>query len=193
MRRPPAEKNMAVNLTLRHGTAAEARTRALLLELMNKYDLRPFLFTTDIIIDEMAIPHSHPVLTLSAAPDSSPEHLLAIFIHEELHWFEEQHAAIRDRAVERTRDRYHEVPIERPDGSGDEWSTRLHLLVCYLEYQTLKALLGVAVAETTIRDLARHHYRWVYATVLRDEQEIGEIAREFDFLPDALRGQSGQS
>ncbi len=180
---------MKLNLKLEHDSPAERRTRTDLLELAQLHDLQPWLFTDTIIIDETARPHSHPVLTLNVNYEQNEYFLLASFVHEQLHWFEEERKEIRDRAIEATRDSYPEVISSRPEGSGDERSTRLHLLVCYLEYQILKVLIGAAAAQQTILELSHHHYRWIYATVLRDEKKIERVVREFAFFPDGLRAQ----
>jgi hypothetical protein len=73
------------------------------------------------------------VLTLSTEHADDALQLLAGYVHEQLHWYEEAYAEARDRAIEATRGPYPVVPVERPEGCGDEESTRLHLLVCCLE------------------------------------------------------------
>ena len=67
---------------VRHDTAAEQRTRSALLDLLSTFDLAPWTFTDELVIDEQAWPHSHPVLTLDAAGADDPEMLLAAFVHE---------------------------------------------------------------------------------------------------------------
>ncbi len=46
------------------GTPREAATRDQLQRLLKTYDLSPWFFTKALVIDEKAIPFSHPVLTL---------------------------------------------------------------------------------------------------------------------------------
>jgi hypothetical protein len=174
-------------ISIKSGTPAESRMRALLALLPDRYDLAGWMYTNVIIVDQAANPHSHPVLTLNTAHERNETMALAEFVHEQLHWFEEARAADRDRAIEATRQPYPTVPSPRPDGAGTETSTRLHLLVCYLEYQALKCLLDPERARATIAAISNHHYRWIYQTVLRDEGIIGEIVRRHDLVPEPLR------
>jgi len=187
----------AIRIRLRQGTPAERRTRAAVEALLAAHDLDGLVFTAEMEIEEGAIPHSHPVMVMNTAFEGDRRLLLAEFVHEQLHWFEEAHATQRDRAIEATVEHYPSVPVDPPEGAGDETSTRLHLLVCYLEYQALRRLLGPVVARETIERLSRHHYCWVYRTVLEDEALIGGLIDEYDLRPDALtdrnRGVTGRS
>ena len=149
-----------------------------------------WIFTNSILVDETAIPHSHPVLTLNATHEQNETMALAEFVHEQLHWFEEQHAERRDQAIGETVLQYPIVPSARPEGAGDKSSTRLHLLVCYLEYQALKRLVGCHIARQTVFALSRHHYCWVYRMVLTTEHQLEVIVRKYDLLPEPLRGHS---
>lgn len=45
--------------------------------ILASYDLRRYTFTYQVIIDEKAIPHSHPVLTLHTRHLGSDEQLLS--------------------------------------------------------------------------------------------------------------------
>ncbi len=53
-----------IEVSLAHGTTAEAETRQQLQKLLKEYDLSDWVWTRKIVIDKDAIPHSHPVLTL---------------------------------------------------------------------------------------------------------------------------------
>ena len=176
-----------LSIAVASGTPAELRMQQLLSSLPEKYDLHGWIYTTNIQVDEGALPHSHPVLTLSAAHDRNETMALAELIHEQLHWFEEENAERRDRAIEETKHLYPTVPVARPEGAGSETSTRLHLLVCYLEYQALKSLLGDSKARQTVMELSRSHYYWVYETVLREEARIADIVWRYDLVPEPLR------
>src|SRR5215470_9502151 len=76
-----------LEITLKHGTAAEAQTREQLQRLLATYDLSPWIYTKSIVIDERAIPFSHPVLTLHTRHAKEDELLLSTFVHEQFHWF----------------------------------------------------------------------------------------------------------
>lgn len=171
-----------LDITLVHGSAAEARTRTALRALVRRHELEPWVFTRDVAIDESAVPHSHPVLTINT--DYRGDQLLATFIHEQLHWFEESVVEARDRAIEETRGPFPEVPSQPPDGASDEVSTRLHLIVCHLEYRAMQQLVGEKRAHATLA--AWRHYRWVYRTVLSEPQAIASLVERCGLIPPGL-------
>jgi hypothetical protein len=179
--------DLPMEIRLAHDTDAEARTRDALRRLLEKYDLRDWILTNTVVVDETARPHSHPVLTLHTAWAGDERKLLALFVHEQLHWFEEERAADRDLAIEKTRQTHPSVPNAPPEGSLNETSTRLHLLVCYLELQAMAQLVGAEEARETILALSRHHFRWIYRTVLEDDGTIARILRDCNLLPEPLR------
>jgi hypothetical protein len=174
-----------VDIRLVNGTDAESRTAEALRRLLSTHDLRAWTYTERIDIDERAYPHSHPVLTLTTG-HRSDERLLAEFVHEQLHWYEEIHAVQRDAAIESTREPYPDVPSGRPEGAGDETSTRLHLLVCQLEYRVLAQLLGAEQASRIVDELGEHHYRWIHRTVRGEPRRIEAVLRAHDLLPARL-------
>jgi hypothetical protein len=175
-----------IDIQLAHSSAAERRICARLRELLRRKDLAPWTWTTELTVDERSYPHSHPRLTLNTACGEDDELLLATFVHEQLHWFEESRAEARDRAIEATRTPFPEVPTQRPAGAGSENSTRLHLLVCQLEFEALCRLLGPDPARETIERLSRHHYGWVYRTVLTQGGVLRRLLKEHDLWPEVL-------
>ena len=76
-----------LDIALKHGTSNEAQTRDQLQRLLATYDLSPWIYTKSIVIDERAIPFSHPVLTLHTRHLTDDELLLSTFVHEQFHWF----------------------------------------------------------------------------------------------------------
>jgi hypothetical protein len=181
-----------LHIALRTGAAEEHATRTSLQRILAAYDFSGLIFTHEIEIARGVVPHSHPVLTLNTAFADDSKLLLAEFLHEQLHWFEEEHAARRDRVIARTASIYPIVPTAPPEGAAGETSTRLHLLVCYWEYQALKCLLGHASAHDVMCFLSNHHYCWVYRTVLKDEVRIGQLLATEDLFPERLRAMHRQ-
>lgn len=110
------------------------------------------------------MPHSHPVLTLSAGPATDDE-VLASYIHEQFHWVEDADpgftAAMRDFA-----DAYPEAPAGGPEGARDQESTYRHLVVNDLEYQALTDWVGRERAREILG--GRRFYTWIYDRVLND-------------------------
>lgn len=184
---PGLSMRSELNISLAHRSAAEERTRAALRALLATYDVEGWIYTPVVIVDERAQPHSHPILTMNVRHERHEHLLLSEFVHEQLHWFEEANSAARDRAIEETRRYYPHVPASPPEGAFDEYSTRLHLLVCHLEHQAMKRLVGHAVARDIMLTLSLHHYCWVYRTIVADEPVLAEIVSAHDLLPDPLR------
>jgi hypothetical protein len=178
---------MKLDIRVKRSTPAELETRTAIGWLLKKYRLNEYLFTRDVEIDEESRPHSHPVLTLDTRLRENKTLLLSTFVHEQLHWFEEEHAAERDLAIEETKRYYRNVPCSPPEGAANEASTRLHLLVCYLEYRVMQRLVGESVGRQVMRDLARDHYSWIYHTVLEDEGRIDQIVRKYNLIPKGLQ------
>lgn len=175
-----------LKVRLARGSEAEARTGRSLRRLQRRYALEPWLWTREVMVDEQGIPHSHPLLTLNTTHADNELMLLAELVHEQLHWFEEAHADARDRAIEATRALFPQVPIDRPEGAGSEASTRLHLLVCTLEHDALRHLASPQAARLAIEALSRHHYCWVYRTVLDHTAPLRRLLRVHGLWPPAL-------
>ena len=168
-----------LEITLKHGTAAEAQTREQLQRLLATYDLSPWIYTKSIVIDERAIPFSHPVLTLHTRHAKKDELLLSTFVHEQFHWFLAERREATKAAIADLRKLFPSVPA----GERDEYSTYLHLLVCYLEQQAVVRVLGELKAKHVMDFWATDHYTWVYQTVISRSHEIGVIMRERKLMP----------
>lgn len=171
----PVHAGGQVDIGLKHGSSAEEQTRVQLQGLLQRYDLAPYIYTHAVVIDQDAIPHSNPVLTLHTRHLKQDDELLATFVHEQAHWFVEAHKDAEAKAEEEYRALYPKVPVGYPQGAQDEQSTYLHLTVCYLEYQGMKRLVGPERARAAMEFWAKDHYTWVYRTLLSDETKIGAI------------------
>jgi len=167
----------SIEIKLRNDTDAERQTKVQLERLLNSYDLSKYTFTRQVVIDEHAIPHSHPVLSLHTRHLNSDDQLLSTYVHEQLHWYLAAHDKQTQAAEAELRKLYPKVPAGYPDGAQDEESTYLHLIDCYLELQADRHLMGPQRAAEVIQFWSGDHYRWVYKTVLQDEARIAEIVK----------------
>ncbi len=165
----------SITINLAHGTENEQRTKAQLQRLLTTYDLTKYTFTNTVIIDEKAIPHSHPVLTLHTRHLNSDDELLSTYVHEQLHWYLAAHQDRTDTAENDLRKIYPKVPVGYPEGGNDEESTYLHLIDCYLEMRADRELMGSQRASAVMNYWAGDHYRWVYRTVMNDESTIAGV------------------
>jgi hypothetical protein len=175
-------------ITLKHDTPDEARTRDQLRRLLTTYDVSPWIYTTSIVIDERAIPFSHPVLTLHTRHAKDDELLLSSFVHEQFHWFLADRREPTELAIADLRKLFPTVPAGGTAGARDEYSTYLHLLVCYLEQQADLRVLGELKTKQVMDFWATDHYTWIYQTVIGRSREIGQIMRERKLVPARLRG-----
>ena len=143
--------------------------------LLNEHDLTKWIFTDTVLVEDNVIPHSHPVLTLSTRRMSNDD-LLSTFIHEQIHWHcEAKDKEVRD-AMKDFKTFYPEVPVGRPDGARDEFSTYLHLIVCYLEYKGMVELVGKERAVVVMEGM--NHYKWIYLQVLDHTDRLAGIVKK---------------
>lgn len=174
----------AIEIKLAHGSPEEARTKDQLNRLLQHYPLTPWYFTRSIEIDEKAIPHSHPTLTLHTRHLMDDDLLLSTFVHEQIHWFLEGRHDETRAAENDLKALFPKLPVGFPDGAQDGESDYLHLLVNVLEWRSDKKLLGELRARQVMEFWAHDHYRVLYQTVLGNPHEIGEIiARHHLDLP----------
>jgi len=165
----------AISIELKNNSERERQTEAQLERLLAAYDLRKYTFTHAVIIDEQSIPHSHPVLTLHARHLKQDDELLSTYVHEQLHWYLDEHLDQTNAAEGDLRKIYPKVPVGYPDGANDEESTYLHLIDCCLEMKADRELLGPSRAAEVMDFWAGDHYRWVYKTIINDESTIRKV------------------
>ena len=163
-----------VEIKLKHNSAAEVLVRQQLERLLQSYPLSPWYFTKSIEIDETAIPHSHPVLTLHTRHWKDDDLLLSSFVHEEIHWWLEGKDEVK-AAEDDLRALFPKIPVGFPDGAESEESGYLHLLVNFLEWRSDRQLMGELRARQVMEFWTHDHYRALYGMVLDHAQEIGAI------------------
>ena len=164
-----------VQIETARNTPKEQSESARLQGLLGRFDLTPWVFTRRILIDEKAIPHSHPVLTVGYGDHDNDNLLLSNFVHEQLHWWLVAHQQATDAAIVELRQLFPGMPVGGADGAQDEQSSYLHLIVNYLEYQGDKVLLGDQKAADVMAFWKDDHYRVIYKTMLDSEDAIGRV------------------
>lgn len=164
-----------VDIELVNGSEAEIQVREELRAILDKYDLEPWLFTNSVRVEANVIPHSHPVLTLHTRHRGNESALLAVFLHEQLHWYasvEGQHAAMA-AAVASLEAWYPDVPGPDNGGARDTSSTYRHLIINYLEFNALCRVLGRERAEAVLA--GKSYYRWIYRRVREDSARLATL------------------
>lgn len=149
----PADNSLEIQVSLNaeKRLPMETETRSQLLALHNKYDLENWIFTREVVIKSGVIPHSHPILTLNTKYNGDEVNILATYLHEQFHWYAVQNETSINLAIEDLRDLYPQAPDSRAKGGARNLeSTYLHLIICMLEYGSLRKLLGDEIAQQTL-------------------------------------------
>ena len=128
---------------------------------------------------------AHPVLTLGNRFADNEDLLLSTYLHEQMHWYlwhlgtpdRDMVAPFYDELVRR----YPDAPIELPDGARNYDATYSHLVVNWLEIAATSEFIGRERAFAVAR--ATRSYRWIYRTVVRDWDLLGELYERHDIVP----------
>ena len=175
-----AQDTTSIDIALHSGTALEEKGRQQLRRLLNDYDLDPWIFTRKVVIQSRVIPHSHPVLTLNTRYVDDDVRQLSTFLHEQIHWFADTDTIATERVIREFRQRYPEVPVGGGRGARSEFSTYLHLAVCWLELDAMIRQVGEERARKILSE--KTHYTWIYERVLEDGEAIGEILKRHHLI-----------
>ena len=162
-----------IRIETAHGSDRERLAKATLEQLLSRYDLSKYLFTRKIVIEQRAMNHAFPELTLNARFADSPDELLSSFLHKQIHWYLRDHDSQQKAAIGELRRMYPDAPVGLPEGADSLYSTYGHLVDCYLEIQADRRLLGPVRTQAVIEH--KGHYTWIYATILRDEVRIADV------------------
>ena len=175
-----------IDVDLDEALRAANRVRAWLVALRGRHqDLERFEYTRHIRIVPASATHSHPILTLGTRFTESEDHLLATYLHEQMHWYLSRlggpdHDPVAPFFDELVR-RYPKAPTRLPDGARNYEQTYVHLVVCWLELNATSEFIGwdraAALAETN------YGYRWIYRTVVRDWEALRELFEQHGILP----------
>jgi hypothetical protein len=158
-----------------------------MLRLAIEHNLEPYLYTKKINIESRVIPHSHPVLTLNTRNAEFSQKILSTWLHEEFHWWAEMNGESIEKAILDFRSIYPVLP--QAGGGRSEYSTYLHLVVCFLEYKAVSQYLGEGRAREILQEFATvdEIYPWIYNQILNRTQEIGNVVKNRNLLTDGLK------
>ena len=146
----PVEVGPMIRMTEVGPNKWTALTRQNLEQLLQVYDLRPYLLTLDIQIQSQAYPQTQPILTLNTRFAEQPNKLLAVFIHEQLHWWATKKSGEINKAIGEIKSLLPTVP-EKELGT-DENLAYLETIICFFEYKTMIQLLNKKEANKVLRD-----------------------------------------
>lgn len=172
------------HITAKNNTTTELATKSLIEGLLHKWDMSKYFFTNEIIIEDRAMPHSHPVLTINSFPYNDHVMHLMDLLHEQLHWYFEENQSQVNGAVAELKSHYSEVPVGHPLGCRDETSTYEHLLLCRLCHNLSTSIFGAEIAGRVLYYLQNHHYIWVYAKVKSDGEYLDSLLAKHGLILD---------
>jgi hypothetical protein len=164
-----------IDIQTSHHSARELQEKLELEQLLKKYDVSKYTFTRTVVIEERAMNHAFPVLTLNVHFLGSDDELLSSFLHEQLHWYLAQHRLAMEDAVRQLKATYPRAPVGLPEGADTEYSTYGHLIDCYLEIRADRELMGRERTDRVIKN--KPWYTWIYRTILRDEDRIAALVK----------------
>ena len=180
-----AGDGLRIDIDLDHARREAERVRDLLNALRRRHDLSRFEYTNLVRIVPGGDTFSHPMLTLGNRFAENEDTLLSTYLHEQMHWYlwhlgTPEHDPVAPFFDELVR-RYPEAPTELPDGARNYESTYLHLVINWLEIAATSEFIGrrraCAIAEV------QRTYRWIYRTVLRDWDMLGELYERHGLVP----------
>jgi hypothetical protein len=170
-----------IRISLANNSSAEQAKKAQVLRLIEQYDLEKWWFTEKMVIDEATrSPFSHPVLTLGASRPNSDLSGLSQLLHEQIHWYEDSRKEQVKNTISALKKLYPKVPVGYPEGARSESSTYLHLAVCLMELDALTAIVGQDKARGVVANNGKYFYKWIYKTVLKDEDKIRDVLKNND-------------
>jgi hypothetical protein len=180
-----SQPGFRIDVDLDHARREGERVSNLLAALRRRHDLARFEYTSIVRIVPGGDTFAFPVHTLGNRFTQHEDILLSTYLHEQMHWYlwhlgtpeRDMVAPFMDELVRR----YPDAPTSLPDGARNYEATYVHLVVNWLEVAATSELIGrpraFALAE------AQHTYRWIYRTVLRDWDALGELYERHDLLP----------
>jgi hypothetical protein len=174
-----------IDIDLEHARREGDRVRDMLAALRRRHDLSRYEYTAFVRIVPGGDTFAQPVLTLGNRFADTEDALLSTYLHEQMHWYlwylgtpeRDMVAPFMDELVRR----YPDAPTEPPQGARGYDATYLHLVVNWLEIAATAEFVGRERAVAVAR--AQRSYRWLYRTVLKDWDLLGELYERHAVVP----------
>lgn len=169
-----------LNLKLAHRAPCEERTMIQVQQLAKQYDLKKFTITRDILIEQGAMAHAKPVLTMNCRFLDNDDRALSQYVHEQGHWvLGRREGELRPLYLALT-SAFPHIPTEYPKGGFGERDSYFHLAVILLEWQAMEALVGEKRALAEMKWKQGDHYTELYRAVLENRAVVEKILKEND-------------
>jgi hypothetical protein len=174
-----------IDTDLEHAAREAQRVRSWLGALRQRHNLAPYEYTRHVQVVPASATYSHPILTLGTRFTDTEDHLLATYLHEQMHWYLSRlggfdHDPIAPFFNELVR-RYPRAPTRLPEGARNYEQTYAHIVVNWLEIEVTSQFIGWERA----RELANTQfgYRWIYRTVINDREPLRELLTAHGIWP----------
>ena len=171
------------DIVLAHDSDRERRTREQLERILATHDVGRWIRTRHVVIEERAIPHSHPKLTLNTRHLDDDDLLLATFVHEQLHWLVLEHQGSLRAAISEIRAFAPDIPVGFPRGADSKAASYLHVVVNYLEGEAMEEVLGSERARRVLDHWMRDHYTGIYELVSNEAARLRTIIERRGLRP----------
>ncbi|MBB2894196.1 hypothetical protein [Flexivirga oryzae] len=176
---------MDVRIETASGLPTEVATAAELCALLASYDLHGLEWTDHVMVQEGVRSHSHPKLTLNTR--RTGDSLLASYLHEQLHWWLAEHDRVA-AAIDATRQGWSTTPGRTEGGARNDWSSRLHLFVCFLEDRAVRLLTTPQRAAAVLdAQIEAGIYPWVRQEIRDQGSTLSTLCDRYQLWPPRLR------
>jgi hypothetical protein len=180
---PPDDFRIDTDLELAAREAA--RVCAWLVALRQRHDLSAYEYTRHVQVVPASATYSHPILTLGTRFTETEDHLLATYLHEQMHWYLSRlggfdHDPIAPFFDELVR-RYPRAPTRLPEGARNYEQTYAHLVINWLELEVTSQFIGWDRAAELAN--TQFGYRWIYRTVIQDREPLRALFSEYGIWP----------
>ena len=169
-----------LKIKTKHGSILEERKRDQMERLAKQYDLAKYTLTRNILIEQGAMNHSMPELTLNARFLDDDDLALSAYIHEQAHWLlVERGRGQNELLFEKLQMMFPGMSPQLPQGSGGLRDTYWHVIVCMLEWQGMEDLVGAKRARKAMEWKQHDHYTSIYETVLENREKIETLMQQY--------------
>ena len=163
-----------IKISVKKSSTLGLQIQEILNNLLTDYP-KKYLFTNDIKIEENAIPHSHPVLTIGtrAIYTKNPDILLSTFLHEQVHWYLTK--LDLSEYLKILESRYPNIGVGFPNWAATQHSSYLHIIVNFLELNILEKIIGRERTQKVFDFLVTDHYKEIYNLVRKDSKTLKDL------------------
>ena len=168
-----------LKISLASGSAIEQGKKEQIGRIAANYDLKKFTLTRDIRIEQGAMAHAKPVLTLNGRFLDDDDRALSQYVHEQGHWVLGRRLRDLNDLLRELTAAFPSIPTDYPAGSGGVQDSYFHIPVILLEWQALEELIGPERALAVMMFMQTDHYTALYALVLKNRARVERIAARY--------------